>query len=99
MQQLIYNLCKTYQREHVKKQNGQISQKGGLHICEKLLDPRYGNDFLVHLPSGPLPWMAIVLHLVKYVNKKQILLLRVTYTSVHLPCGYFVLDVNLAKPC
>ena len=38
---------------------------GRLHINEKLLDPRQANGFLVHLSSGPLPWMAILLNLVK----------------------------------
>ena len=41
------------------------SQEGGLHLDEQLFDSRYATGFLVHLPYGPLPWMATVLNLVK----------------------------------
>ena len=34
-----------------------------IDVDEEMLDSRYG--FLVHLPSGHLPWMAILLNLAK----------------------------------
>ena len=40
----------------------------------KMLDSRYTNGFFVHLPSGPLPSMAILLYLVKYMTILYLLL-------------------------
>ena len=47
------NICKYKVATYVRRE--------GLHIDDKLLDSRYGNGLLVHLPSGPLPWIAILL--------------------------------------
>ena len=49
-----------------------------------MLDSRYANGFLIHLPSGPLPWMVKFFNLVK--SSKSC----VTYTG-----GTFDISCNI----
>ena len=53
--------CVTASSVNMFKNKVNTSQEGGLHVDEK-----YG--FLVHLPSGPLPWMAILFNLAKFAR-------------------------------